>query len=58
MSITQVLRISVPVSHQDKAKSFYLDAMGLDLLGDNRPCLGREGVTSRGCFVEQRLIGQ
>ena len=40
MSITQVLRISVPVSHQDKAKSFYLDAMGLDLLGDNPVPMG------------------
>jgi predicted enzyme related to lactoylglutathione lyase len=32
--ITQVQLLSVPVSDQDRAKSFYVDTLGFDLLAD------------------------
>lgn len=34
MTITHVQVLSVPVSDQDRAKSFYVDTLGFDLLSD------------------------
>jgi predicted enzyme related to lactoylglutathione lyase len=34
MTITQVQLLSIPVADQDRAKSFYVDTLGLDLLAD------------------------
>ncbi|MBI4491516.1 MAG: VOC family protein [Chloroflexi bacterium] len=35
MAITCVQVVSVPVADQDRAKAFYVDTLGFELLGDN-----------------------
>src|SRR5580704_1233732 len=35
MSITHVKLLSVPVADQDRAKDFYVDILGFDLIADN-----------------------
>jgi catechol 2,3-dioxygenase-like lactoylglutathione lyase family enzyme len=35
MSITHLAIVSIPVSDQDRAKSFYVDTLGFDLISDN-----------------------
>ncbi|PSL06840.1 catechol 2,3-dioxygenase-like lactoylglutathione lyase family enzyme [Haloactinopolyspora alba] len=35
MTITRVRTLNVPVSDQDKAKTFYVDTLGFDVLADN-----------------------
>lgn len=40
MSVTQILRISIPVSDQERSKGFFRDAVGLDVLGDNPVPMG------------------
>lgn len=34
MSVNHILRVSLPVSDQEAAKAFYVDALGLDLKGE------------------------
>lgn len=36
MSITHINLLSVPVADQDRAKAFYVDTLGFDLLRDNQ----------------------
>ena len=38
---TQVVSVSIPVSDQDRAREFYVDGLGFELLVDNS---GREGM--------------
>ncbi|MEU4836051.1 VOC family protein [Streptosporangium sp. NPDC023615] len=35
MTITHVQLLSLPVTDQERAKSFYVDTLGFDLVGDN-----------------------
>ena len=35
MNITKIQIVSIPVSDQDRAKDFYVDTLGLTLVGDN-----------------------
>lgn len=35
MTITQIQLLSVPVADQDRAKDFYVDTLGFELLADN-----------------------
>ena len=46
----QVVSVSVPVSDQDQAREFYVDALGFELLVDNS---GREGM----CWIEVAPVG-
>ncbi|MFG1712877.1 VOC family protein [Micromonospora sp. NPDC049203] len=41
MSVTHVQILSVPVSDQDRARDFYVDVLGLDLVRDNPMPAGR-----------------
>lgn len=36
MAITNIQLLSLPVTDQDRAKNFYVDTLGFELLGDNR----------------------
>jgi predicted enzyme related to lactoylglutathione lyase len=36
MNITQVQTLTVPVADQDRAKDFYVDTLGLELVADNQ----------------------
>ncbi|MDW5328193.1 VOC family protein [Plantactinospora sp. KLBMP9567] len=36
MAITQIQLLSLPVTDQDRARDFYVDTLGFELLGDNR----------------------
>ncbi|MFC6020984.1 VOC family protein [Plantactinospora solaniradicis] len=36
MTITKIQLLSIPVTDQDRAKDFYVDTLGFELLGDNR----------------------
>lgn len=36
MTITHIQLLSVPVTDQDRAKSFYVDRLGFDLVNDNK----------------------
>lgn len=35
MPITDIVIVSIPVSNQDRAKSFYVDTLGFELLADS-----------------------
>jgi catechol 2,3-dioxygenase-like lactoylglutathione lyase family enzyme len=54
----QVLSVSVPVSDQERAKKFYVDTLGFELLVDNS---GREGmrwieVAPEGAVISLMLV--
>ncbi|MBF9134812.1 VOC family protein [Plantactinospora sp. S1510] len=36
MAITRIQLLSIPVTDQDRAKDFYVDTLGFELLGDNQ----------------------
>jgi catechol 2,3-dioxygenase-like lactoylglutathione lyase family enzyme len=47
MAITNVVVVSVPVSDQERAKQFYVDALGLELVRDDNSIPGRRWVQVR-----------
>jgi catechol 2,3-dioxygenase-like lactoylglutathione lyase family enzyme len=44
MAVTNVAVVSVPVSDQERAKKFYVDALGLELIRDDRSIPGMRWV--------------
>ncbi|MDN3356977.1 VOC family protein [Actinomadura sp. DC4] len=47
MSLTHIQLLSVPVSDQDRAKDFYVDALGFELVSDTEMGPGRRWVQVR-----------
>jgi catechol 2,3-dioxygenase-like lactoylglutathione lyase family enzyme len=47
MNITHIRVLSVPVSDQDRAKDFYLDTLGFELIADNPMAPGQRWVQVR-----------
>lgn len=47
MTVTNVAVVSVPVSDQERAKAFYVDALGLELVRDDRSIPGMRWIQVR-----------